>query len=80
MENRTRNAVRIEIIPARLRAKRLQRFLTPEQLSSLSGVAASTIRAAEGTKRSVHLSTVQKLAEALKCSEGDISEVVEDVA
>lgn len=78
MGNRTRNTVRIILLPPALRERRLRAFLSPEQLAHVSGVGLGTIKAAEGSERSVHLSTVKALAEALKCDPADISRV--DVA
>lgn len=80
MGNRTRNTARIVSLPAALRERRLRAFLSPEQLAEASKVGAGTIRAAEGSPRSIHLSTAEKLAKALGCDPSDISEVVVEEA
>lgn len=81
MGNRTRNTARVVIVPARLRAVRLSKYLSTEDLAGMANVAVGTIRAAEGSERAVHLSTVKALAAALECAPGDISRIdTEDVA
>lgn len=81
MTQRTRNSVRIAIIPTALREARLRLYLSPEDLAEKADVGVGTIKAAEGSERYVHLSTVQALARALDCDPADISHIKrEDVA
>lgn len=75
MANRTRNTVRLVSLPSALRERRLRAFLSPEQLAEASEVGVGTIRAAEGSPRSIHLSTAEKLAKALGCAPSEIAEV-----
>lgn len=75
MENRTRNNARIVTLPDALRAARLRLYLTPEQAAEKSGVSVGTIKAAEGSERSVHLSTIKALADAYGCDPSAISRV-----
>jgi transcriptional regulator with XRE-family HTH domain len=75
MENRTRNTARIAIIPTALREARLRKFWTPEQLAKKASVGVGTIKAAEGSERFVHLSTAQRLADALGCTPNEIAQV-----
>lgn len=78
MRNRTRNTARIVINPQALREARLRKFWTPRQLADEADVGLGTIRAAEGSERFMHLSTVQALASALGCKPADISKVWTD--
>lgn len=72
---------KLVINPGALRTKRLAAFLTQDELAQLSGVDKSTIRAAEAQPpKSVFPSTVKKLAAALNCGPGEISEVTAEVA
>ncbi len=63
------------IIPTALRKARLRKFWTPEQLAQQSDVGIGTIKAAEGSERFVHLSTVQALADALEVDPEEIAQV-----
>ena len=75
MANRTRNSVKLVVIPTALRERRLRAFLSPEQLAERSQVGLGTIKAAEGSPKSVHLSTVEKLSRALGCAPSEIAQV-----
>lgn len=73
MAHRTRNTARILTNPTALRAARLRRFMSPEDLARASKVGLGTIKAGEGKAKSVHLSTIEKLASALRCNPSEIS-------
>lgn len=81
MAHRTRNSARLVIIPTEIRRRRLEKFWSPEDLAERAEVSAGLVKAVEGSERSVHLSSVKKLAKALGCEYGDISKVqVEEAA
>ena len=67
----------IRIAANNLRRIRNERGLTQDELSSLSGVAVSTIMDAESGKKEMKIVTLMKLCEALKVTSNDI--LYEDV-
>lgn len=67
------NRIRLVIDPAKLRTRRLALFLEPEELAEKAGVHVATVKAAEGSRKAVHIKTVRKLAQALQCHPGDLA-------
>lgn len=57
-----------------LRAARLDLELTQEQLADLSGVHATEVSRIEAGKRDPRVSTVERLANALKIAPGELLE------
>jgi transcriptional regulator with XRE-family HTH domain len=57
-----------------LRAARLDLELTQEQLADLSGVHATEVSRIEAGKRDPRVSTVERLADALRIAPGELLE------
>jgi transcriptional regulator with XRE-family HTH domain len=56
----------------KLKAKRIEKGLTQEALSALSGLRSNHISQIETGKKAATVKTLQKLADALGCPIGDL--------
>jgi transcriptional regulator with XRE-family HTH domain len=71
--------VKLQIRGGELRRRRLEKYMSQEELASRAGLSSQAVSMLERGADGVRPSTVRALAKALGCSREDISEVVQEV-